>query len=122
MAPPRCLLVYNFASTVGRYGLPRLLDEAEVHEYHGVLCTSSPLSESDSKEVNFWASDPLESYNGDLFANIVSKANYIKVFEQLIPRLDLAGNETILEIGGGHCWASALIKRSYPQCYVVASD
>jgi ubiquinone/menaquinone biosynthesis C-methylase UbiE len=93
-----------------------------VYEYFDVSCVVSPLSESDRKEVDLYASDPLESYKGDLFTNIVNKANYIRVFERLKPRLDLMGNETVLEMGGGHCWASAIIKRDYPKCYVVASD
>ena len=93
-----------------------------MYKYYNVSCARSSLSESDKKEVDLYASDPLESYEGDLFDNIISKANYIRVFEKLISHLELAGAETVLEVGGGHCWASTLIKRKYPECYVVASD
>lgn len=72
--------------------------------------------------MTFWSTDPLESPSGDLFSNIVHKAHFIRVFERLMPRLDLSGGERILEVGGGHCWASALVKKNYPECYVVASD
>lgn len=102
----------------------RVLGEIETFHYHDISCARNPslVSKSDRKELLFWATDPLESPNGDLFANIVHKANFIKVFEQLMSHLDLTGKETILEMGGGHCWASALVKRNYPDCYVVASD
>ncbi len=101
----------------------RVLDKIETYQHRDITCARpSFVSESDKKELLFWHSDPLESPSGDLFTNIVQKANFIRVFEQLMPRLDLTGKETILEIGGGHCWASALIKRNYPGCYVVASD
>ncbi len=99
-------------------------EDVEIYRRHGVSYArdASLLSESDEKELLFWNTDPLESPQGDLFDNIVQKAGFIGVFERLMPRLGLAGEETVLEMGGGHCWASALVKRRYPNCYVVASD
>jgi SAM-dependent methyltransferase len=41
-------------------------------------------------------------------------------FENLIHSLDLAGNERVLELGAGRCWASALLARK--GCQVVALD
>jgi SAM-dependent methyltransferase len=103
--------------------LLRILDNKEVYRHNNVSYVSnSSLSESDSKELLFWSTDPLESPSGDLFTNIVRKSNFITVYEQLMPTLGLTGKETVLELGGGHCWASALIKRNYPECYIVASD
>jgi SAM-dependent methyltransferase len=100
-----------------------LSGKVRTYQFHGISCAESPLiSESDRKEQLFWRTDPLEAPDGDLFDNIVEKASFIKVFKKLLPCLDLTGKETILEVGGGHCWASALIKRSYPDCYVIASD
>lgn len=102
----------------------RVSKDVEMHQRHGVSYAqnASPPSKSDEKELLFWSTDPLESPQGDLFDNIVQKADFISVFEQLVPCLGLAGKETVLEMGGGHCWASALVKRKYPDCYVVASD
>ncbi|MGB3905386.1 MAG: class I SAM-dependent methyltransferase, partial [Anaerolineae bacterium] len=41
-------------------------------------------------------------------------------FEQLIQQVDLSGNETVLELGAGRCWASAFLARR--GCHVVALD
>jgi len=103
--------------------LIRVSNENEVYHHNNISYVSSPVvSKSDTKELHFWSTDPLESPSGDLFTNIVRKSHFIRVFEQLLPSLGLTGEERVLEIGGGHCWASALIKRNYPGCYVVASD
>lgn len=80
------------------------------------------LSGSDEKELHFWSTNPKEGPQGDLFDNIIYKSSFIRVFDKLIPCLRLSGKETILEMGGGHCWSSVLLKRKYPDCYVVASD
>lgn len=92
--------------------------------YHDVLYVQDTTvsSSSDEKELRFWSADPLEGPQGDLFDNIVYKSNFIKVFDKLMPYLRVTGKETVLELGGGHCWASVLLKRNYPSCYVVASD
>jgi SAM-dependent methyltransferase len=80
------------------------------------------LSSSDRKELRFWHSDPHEGPGADLFDNLLHKSKFMAVFLRNLPFLSLAGHERVLELGGGHCWASALIKRRYPECYVVASD
>lgn len=102
----------------------RVLSGAKIYKHHDVLCAldTSSLLESDEKQLLFWSDDPLESPQGDLFDNILTKAVWMNVFNRLMPSLELTGHETVLELGGGHCWASTLIKRDHPGCYVVASD
>jgi ubiquinone/menaquinone biosynthesis C-methylase UbiE len=83
------------------------------------------LSESDYKEIN--AAEQFEkSRTGqsidDTFDAVVFRSPSIRIFQKLISKLQLSGNETILEMGGGFCWASTLIKRKYPNTYVVGSD
>jgi SAM-dependent methyltransferase len=80
------------------------------------------LSESDRKELNFWQTDELENPNGDLFENIVHKADFIRVFRGLLPVLNIDRGESVLELGAGHGWASVLLKQHQPRAYVVASD
>lgn len=58
----------------------------------------------------------------DLFTTVVSKARFISVFEGLQDSVGLTGAERVLEVGGGTCWASAILKRSAPGIYMVASD
>lgn len=102
----------------------RVSGDVETRQHHDVSYVqgASLLSGSDEKELVFWNTDPLEGPQGDLFDNIVHKASFISVFNKLLPYLGLTGKETVLEIGGGHCWASVLVKRNHPECYVVASD
>ncbi len=44
----------------------------------------------------------------------------IGAFKTLGP--DLSGDECVVELGFGQGWASVMLKREYPNCYVVASD
>jgi ubiquinone/menaquinone biosynthesis C-methylase UbiE len=83
------------------------------------------LSESDYKEIN--AAEQFEKSRtdqsiDDTFDAVVFRSPSIRIFQKLISKLQLSGNETILEMGGGFCWASTLIKRKYPNAYVVGSD
>ncbi len=102
----------------------RVSEGVNPRQYHDIMYVRDPgaLSSSDEKEMRFWSTNPLESPQSDLFDNIVHKSNFIRVFDKLVPDLRLSGDETVLELGGGHCWSSVLLKRSHPECYVVASD
>jgi SAM-dependent methyltransferase len=93
-----------------------------------VLCffNDSVIIDSDKKE--FIANDKYEnsiSSSDDgiiLFNDIVFKADFIKTFQTLMPKLELNGTERVLEMGAAHGWASVILKNQYPNCYVVASD
>ena len=98
-----------------------------VSTYEDVSCflKESDLSISDQKEFVFRKklSEGRTKYSGaDLFDDVVFKSEFIRAFRRLIPRLELTGTERVLEMGAGHGWASVLVKRSFPECYVVASD
>lgn len=102
----------------------RISNNVELQRRSDVIYVRDPsvMSSSDEKELIFWSNSPSEGPSGDLFDNIIHKSNFIRVFDKLSPDLRLLGEETILEMGGGHCWASAILKRDHPNCYVVASD
>ena len=99
----------------------------QYHQNQEVFCAfkDQSLSESDRKEfIAYQKSDQERSDNKgiEVFDDIVFKSNFIKTFQQLIPRLALSGNEKILEMGAGQGWASVILKNKYPNSYVVASD
>lgn len=80
------------------------------------------LSESDRKELRFWEDDPGEGPDADIFENIIYKSRVMLTFRRASKFMNVAGGETILELGSGQGWASVMLKRKYPDCYVVASD
>lgn len=100
----------------------------QVHQDEGIFhyLDDALITESDKKEFIAYQKDEESKASGlkkvDLLDDIVFKANFIKSFEELIPRLEISGDETVLEMGGGWCWASVLVKRKYPNSYVVGSD
>ncbi len=103
------------------------LQDIQVEEIEGIFyyLNDKILSKSDWKELI--AHQTFEDYRteknqDDTFDAIVFRSPTIQSFQKLIPNLDISGHETILEMGGGFCWASALLKREYPQAYVVGSD
>jgi len=102
----------------------------QVHQDKGIFhyLNDSAITQSDKKEI--FAHQTYEEARArgnvdevDLLDEVVFKSNFIKSFKELISRLQLlSGEETVLEMGGGWCWASVLLKRMYPNSYVVASD
>lgn len=104
--------------------MPKVLGGVETRQHHGISCVenSPPPSEGEKKEMFFWRTDEVESPEGSFFDGLVHKASFITTFRKLMHHLSLTGHETVLEMGGGQCWASVLIKKKHPNCYVVASD
>jgi hypothetical protein len=57
-----------------------------------------------------------------IYEDILFKADFIKTFLKAESLICLTGNERVLELGAAHGWASAMLKRNWPDSYVVASD
>ncbi len=87
---------------------------------------ASVFNGSDEKEFRAWgkydASLADQSDATILFEDVLLKANFIKTFRLLMPKLELSGSEKVLEMGAGCGWASVLVKHRFPDAYVVASD
>jgi SAM-dependent methyltransferase len=82
-------------------------------------------AERERQEIAFWAASPDDNDGGleylETFTNKMSEARV--VYEKLVAYGGLlAGAGTIVEIGGGQCWLSAIIARQYPAATVIASD
>jgi len=101
-----------------------VLDSIKYERNNGVCWVQNEavLSESDKREIYFWKNDPLESTVDNICDNVVHKSGYIRIFKRILPELKLKGKERILELGSGHGWASAMVKKAHPNCYIIASD
>jgi ubiquinone/menaquinone biosynthesis C-methylase UbiE len=101
--------------------------DVKISSTGGISCylDNAVLSSSDLKEFSFRAklSEQYSTNHGtNVFDDVIYKTEFIRAFRRLIPRLKLTGTEKVLEMGAGHGWASVLLKRHFPACYIVASD
>jgi SAM-dependent methyltransferase len=82
------------------------------------------IAEREAIEVNFWTSSEIESPQSDSIHNILMKAAEARVFVEKVEafRAEFAGATGILELGGGQCWASCIVKRLFSSAYVVGTD
>jgi SAM-dependent methyltransferase len=102
----------------------QLLPDVMTSNVHGVsvYLNEPSLSESDRREITGQGGYSPANPDLDLFSHVVAKAGFIGAFRRLLPLFQISGEERVLELGGGRGWASALLKREHPACYVVASD
>ncbi|HUO93073.1 MAG TPA: class I SAM-dependent methyltransferase [Rhizomicrobium sp.] len=82
------------------------------------------IAEREAIEVGFWSSSDIESPGSDSIHNILMKAAEARIFMEKIDTFqkEFASAGTILELGGGQCWASCIVKRLFPAARVVGSD
>lgn len=99
--------------TIGAF---KTLGPVSIFENEGLL------SDSDRKELKFWENDLGEGPGSDLFDNVIYKSRVMLTFRRALKFLNLSGDECVVELGSGQGWASVMLKREYPNCYVVASD
>jgi SAM-dependent methyltransferase len=80
--------------------------------------------EKETLEIAFWRDSPLEGPDSDGLDNIVNKAADGRIFLDAVRRHDslFSRARSILELGGGQCWASCMVKRLYPHARVVGTD
>jgi len=72
-----------------------------------------------ARENDRWLRHPIES--GDPQQALNHKKGYVHFFQETVLRkFSFCGY--VLEIGAGSCWASALVKRSNPECKVYSTD
>jgi SAM-dependent methyltransferase len=87
----------------------------------------SPLGDIARKEeieVEYWRTSETEKPEAESIRNLVNKLTEASVF---LSRLDhyrryFAASSRILEIGAGQGWAAHIVKREYPDAYVIATD
>lgn len=52
----------------------------------------------------------------------LGKADFIRIFQSVMGRIEAAPGQSILEVGAGTGWAGCLLKKCHPECRVVISD
>jgi SAM-dependent methyltransferase len=75
-------------------------------------------------EVDFWTYSQDEGPQSNAIENILEKMAEARIFLEKLkayrPLFEKA--ESVLELGGGQCWASCMVKRMYPHIRVTATD
>ncbi|MCW5944102.1 MAG: class I SAM-dependent methyltransferase [Fimbriimonadaceae bacterium] len=82
------------------------------------------LAEKEQIEILFWRDSAHERPEADSLENLVNKLSEARVFLEKLSAFGdrFAGAQTILELGGGQGWASAMLKKRYPDKTLIASD
>lgn len=75
-------------------------------------------------EVDFWTNSEDEGPQSNAIENILEKMAEARIFLEKLKayRSFFEKAESVLELGGGQCWASCLVKRMYPHIHVTATD
>lgn len=82
------------------------------------------LQRRQAVEINFWRDSPTEGPGSDPLGTMLLKIGEARwLVAKLERHRDLfAGAPRILELGAGQGWASCIVKRSFPESSVTASD
>lgn len=82
------------------------------------------LKNAEAIEEQFWCTNVHESPESDSVDNILNKASEARIFLERLRENShyFSKANKILELGGGQCWASCLVKRFYPESDVTATD
>lgn len=67
-----------------------------------------------------WQTLEMEGVDQPAWKALLHKESQVRILEQALQQFDFSGR--VLEIGGGSCWASSLIKLQKPSCEVYATD
>lgn len=78
----------------------------------------------ENSEINFYRDDENERPESDSIYNIINKMGACAVFMSLLEknRSIFTGSKKVLELGGGQGWASAALKKQFPELIVTHTD
>ncbi len=118
-------LTSNAPKKLTRLALREQLDINRAHGDIKTFLSAATLTFSDRKE--FVANDAYErklraNDRVNFFEDILSKADFVRTFYDVLPKLGLRHGDVVLELGASHGWASVIVKAHHPECYVAASD
>ena len=82
------------------------------------------IATKENIEIDFWTNSDTESPQSNAIENILEKMAEGRVFLEKVntfaPLFEKAS--TVLELGGGQCWASCILKRRFPHLHVTGTD
>jgi ubiquinone/menaquinone biosynthesis C-methylase UbiE len=80
--------------------------------------------EAERIELEFWENSVHESPASNSLDNILNKASEARVFLDRYRAFGsyFAAAGRILELGGGQCWSSCIVKRFHPAAHVTGTD
>lgn len=82
------------------------------------------LSARQLTEIEFWRDSKDERPEANSLDNIINKVSEAAIFVNLLSHFkeDFSKSSSILELGSGQGWGSCIVKRLYPQAFVMATD
>jgi SAM-dependent methyltransferase len=82
------------------------------------------LQRRQAVEIDFWRDSPSEGPGSDPLGTMLLKIGEARWLVTKLERFrdEFAGAATILELGAGQGWASCIVKRTFPESAVTASD
>jgi ubiquinone/menaquinone biosynthesis C-methylase UbiE len=82
------------------------------------------IQEKEAIEIAFWKNSPSERPDAVSLDTLLSKAAEARVFMEKLHDFHglFQGARDILELGGGQCWASCIVKWHNPTARIVATD
>lgn len=91
-------------------------------EHVNVFLEEVRLQPCDRRELEFWETEAHHNRASSFWVNLETKGGELRIFKELIPRIDVRAGQRILELGAGQAWASLMLKRVAPECEVHASE
>lgn len=88
------------------------------------MAQTRSVAEREAIDIAYWANSERESPQADFLHALLSKTGEARILMEKFARFrEIFANATsVLELGGGQCWASCLVKRIVPQAAVTATD
>lgn len=82
------------------------------------------LSTKENIEIEFWTNSVKENPQSNAIENILDKMAEGRVFLEKVKTFTplFEKSSSVLELGGGQCWASCILKRRFPHLRVTATD
>ncbi len=82
------------------------------------------IEKKEEADINAWASSAQRNEHNNFLEHKIQKMVAADTFLNKIKKYEtiFQSSHSILELGGGSCWASHIVKKKYPNAFVVGTD